>query len=328
MDQNEDLKLLYTDTQHFNDVLISSFLFKKSSSSAATNKLASDHKQSAPGTSSPDIGGSHHWFMRGGFHKYWCVLRRGQFSYYKDKNERKPVDVIPADQVLDFRVRMDEYRLDFYTKQKTISFGSESQEVLRGWDAALQEFVSDRRRSSLPMRIYDSGNDENDNECICEDDDDDFEILSEAQPQDPEKERDRNVWSSFKVPDEDREFYAIYNPEQPKRVIQTGTLLCRVKKRLGRKTWKRVNAVLENTSLLIESVSSGRLYKKIDLNGVVDCVEDEKSRYDTGFAVITYDERTKFRAPSEQDTIEWIMNLKSCVLVRKKLEELKSLCEA
>ena len=176
----DDLTLLYTDTQHFSDVLISSYLYKKQGSTTAPNKLGIDNKSTTAGVSGPsDTANSHHWFAKGGFHSYWCVLRRGQFSYYKDKSERKPVDVIPADQILEFRYLEEEHRLDFYANHKTLSFWSESNEVLRSWNTALQEFVADRRRASLPMKLYDSENEEVDNESEY-DDDDDFEILSEV----------------------------------------------------------------------------------------------------------------------------------------------------
>lgn len=321
----DDLTLLYTDTQHFSDVLISSYLYKKQGSTTAPNKLGIDNKSTTAGVSGPsDTANSHHWFAKGGFHSYWCVLRRGQFSYYKDKSERKPVDVIPADQILEFRYLEEEHRLDFYANHKTLSFWSESNEVLRSWNTALQEFVADRRRASLPMKLYDSENEEVDNESEY-DDDDDFEILSEvARPRNGQSKEPTAERFTFKVPDEDREFYATYSPELPHCVIRTGTLFCKVKKRLGRKTWKKVVATLENTRLLIKSVSSAKVYKTVDLNDVVDSVEEVCSHHDTGFAVITYDERLKFRALNERDTIDWIMTLKSCVLVRKKLGALKA----
>ncbi|SCV04516.1 LANO_0G10682g1_1 [Lachancea nothofagi CBS 11611] len=365
---DQDINQLFTATQHTNDLLIASFLYKRSTTSSKVTieeSITTVSTNDQPETSSTS---AHYKFNKSGYHSYWCVLRRGQFSYYKDRSERKPMDVIPADQILDFRVSEKDLRLNFYTSRKTYYLRAESSEILQDWSRALQEFFADkRRRASRAEKLpnddgsgaeasEDLGHDDDDNaddddefnnndksdtyddndELDSEIDnenhsnenenenenDDDFEMVSEVRP---ETEKIHSADSRvFPVPDEDREFYAIYNPEQnPPRLIQESVLYCRVKKRLGRKTWKKVAAHLDSNCLRIASLSSGKTYRDIELAEVVDCIEDESRRCFTGFDVITYDERLKFRALTEQDTIDWIMNLKSCVLARKKLGQLK-----
>ncbi|SCU82192.1 LADA_0C03664g1_1 [Lachancea dasiensis] len=345
---DRDTELLFSATQHTNDVLVSSFLHAKSFTS--TGKITIEGPISAASSNGhPEAvtATSQYKFSKSGYHSYWCVLRRGQFSYYKDKQERKPLDVISADQTLDFRISDKDLRIDLYTTRRTFSLKTESLELLQQWREALQEFFVGRRRQRSQTEptsakandganagttstavFADEDEDENsDEDAAVEDDhnddnDDDFEIISEAGPDAGFHDGSSRL---FPVPEEDREFYATYSPEQdPPRELQRGILYCRVRKRLGRKTWKKVAVMLDSAKLHITSVSSKKLYRQIDLRKVVDSIEAGNQRNFTDFAIITYDERLKFRALSEQDTIDWIMNLKSCALARKNLEQLQS----
>ncbi|CEP61561.1 Opy1p LALA0_S03e05622g [Lachancea lanzarotensis] len=360
---DHDTRLLYTATEHLNDVLVSSFLFKRSygtSGKIAVQEPVNLGSESTNGHHGKAVVTTQHKFNKSKYHEYWCVLRRGQFSYYKDKSERKAIDVIPAEEILGFRPNEKELLFDFYTIRKTYYLRADSPKVFKDWDYALKEFFADRRlhatskmelllehttKGESKPRVLEAGdhdeedenddehdendeNDENDDENDENDEnDDDFQILSEARQPSPTTYIRRSPSRSVPVPDEDREFYAIFSPTQvPPRSIQKGVLYCRIKKRLGRRAWKKVSATLDSSSLYISSISSGKLYWRIHLDKVVDAIEDEKNRRCfTGFAIITFDERLKFRAMSEQESIDWIMNLKSCVVARRKLEQLDPL---
>ncbi|SCW01307.1 LAFE_0D09692g1_1 [Lachancea fermentati] len=326
---DNSVKQLYSTIEFSSDVLVSSYLLKKSSSHVASvvpakHSYHADPQSSAAATPT-EPSGSHHWFLKGGnSQKYWCVLRRGQLSYYKDKSERKAVNVIPPDGILNFRVLPEELRLDIYTTDRTLQFKADNEDVLLRWKNGLQEFLNKKKPSPKttskdPAKAAVQDNEiENEDEMVDDDNDEDYEIISEV-----DLKQKRNSTDSarviHKIPEEDKEFYAMYNPTAPMHVIQSGILYGRVKKRLGRKSWKKFKVTLNNEALLIKSASSGRSIKTITLDRVVDCVEVEGDNCYTCFAVITFEERLKFRALNEKETVDWIINLKSCVLARKKL---------
>ena len=60
------------------------------------------------------------------------------------------------------------------------------------------------------------------------------------------------------------------------------------------------------------------------MDKIIDCIElDNNSKMkndDTNFALITFDERLSFKAANDQDMVDWIINFKSGILIRKKLK--------
>lgn len=323
-DTSQKLYLTSTDS---NEILVSSYLTKKptlNSTSLVKGKHATNIKDTHVSNASVEATPpSHHWFLKSGSHKYWCVLRRNQLSYYKDKTERKAVSVIPSSDVLNYRTLEEKGELDIYTKKKTFRFKTESRNTLKQWKDALDVFmgqepvadVIDGAKRSNSNGTYEGIEDE-------DEDEDDYDVICET-----DVDRGTGIQLSASdvtsinngISEEDKMFYEMYSPQTtPVHLIQSGVLYGRVKKHLGRKKWKKFKAVLDNRTLILQSMSSGKTIKEINLNKVIDCVEVEKTKDDICFAIITYDERLKFRALNEREIIEWIINLKSCVLVRKK----------
>lgn len=81
---------------------------------------------------------------------------------------------------------------------------------------------------------------------------------------------------------------------------------------------------LTNNSFSLYSFKTGKMKKSIKLDKIVDCIEIDNSSKnktgDTNFALITFDERLSFKAANDQDMVDWIINFKSGILIRKKIK--------
>lgn len=304
-------------------VLVSSYLKKKStlSSTALSKKVESDeyekHKRGPYGHIHPP----HLRWPRHGDHVYWCVLRRGQFSYYKTKDEREAVNVLLRKEILNYRVQISDRSILLYTRDKTLRFKCEN-ELLPKWEAGLKEFFGEKKLKVDTSNNNSSGN-ENDaeNDDYLEDEDEEeegeldleFEQTTPATPEEPHPVLDR------KLSEEDKEFFNTYDPNKPEHIIMSDTLFARIKTRFNRRKWKKFKVELTNRYLKFYSIKTENLKNQLDLINVVDCVEYESKDLDPVFSLISVNHRIKFKALSEQKMIDWIVNIKSVILASRKL---------
>lgn len=288
---------VFSTTEYGDDILINSFLVKKptvNSSLYLSDNLNARH---------------HHTKLWKGSHKYWCVLRRSQLSYYKDMSERKPEKVILLDDLIGCRI-YNNNKLDIFTKEKTLRFKSDNNELIEQWNASLNLLLNNRKI------IPDCNNLENNND----DDDDKFDTVCEV---DIENKHDINVLlptpcinNGPHMSDEDKKFYEIYNPNNSNHLIQSGVLYGQVARSIGSKKWKQFKAELTNVAFTFFSLHTHEAKLRIDLSDLVDCLELDSK--EPCFAVITFNQRLKFKALNEQEFINWLVNLKSCLLVRNR----------
>ncbi|CCH61858.1 hypothetical protein TBLA_0F03200 [Henningerozyma blattae CBS 6284] len=120
----------------------------------------------------------------------------------------------------------------------------------------------------------------------------------------------------------EEQFYETYDPRNPETEIYQSLIYILMKGRFNRTKWKKVKAVLTNHSLKLYSLRNDKLRKELDLDKVVDCVEIERGILDNLFAVITLDERLEFKTLNEDDTVEWIINFKSGMILRQKIKSI------
>ena len=324
------------------EVLVASYLEKKSTLSSkplSKNKGDTDtltESATTYTTTKSNHHRSHHhlWWPKHGESSYWCVLRRSQFSYYKTEDEREAVGVIPRAHILSFRTITEELKLLIYTKEKTMRFKVRNQKGLKEWELALNEFLG---------KSYESGgnsidkqelpNKEKTNEKYShpisneeeeeEDDDEEYDILDSSKKGKMSKtvntfkDRDDNLSEKYKS-NPDKEFFKTYNPNSPEHIILSGAMYALVKTRFNRTKWKKVKADLTNKSFKLYSFKSSKLKRSFNLDKVIDCVEIENIALDTFFALITIDERLEFKALNEEEMVEWIIDIKSTVLIRDK----------
>ncbi|AET38921.1 Opy1p Ecym_3435 [Eremothecium cymbalariae DBVPG len=335
-----------------NEVLISSFLVKKptlnTSSLDDQNETSNNHR--------------HHNIPWKPNHRYWCVLRRGQFSYYKDETERKPEKVIPISDLIHCRI-YDGNKLDIYTRNKTLRFKAEEPNWAKRWMESFKLLIHGdsngtipatptnglvsplsegvgaleisnmaKAVSSSPGDIDDDDNDDNDADY-----DDGFDVIYQTNAEmggshlgshqgqaANEKEMAMKVSSvnNTNILQEDADFYEAYNPKNDEKLIQSGIIYGQVKNTIRRKKWKQFWGELTNRRLKLVSVNTDTLYAIIDLNEVVDCVElDEDDPY---FALIVSNRRLKFKARNDTEMIDWIIHIKSSILVRQRISHTSS----
>ncbi|EDO17252.1 hypothetical protein Kpol_538p12 [Vanderwaltozyma polyspora DSM 70294] len=313
-------------------VLCASYLKKKStlgSKPLSKNSASSIKKTTSNGDNNENSNYQHHhsWWPKHSDTNYWCVLRKNQFSYYKTRDEREAVNVIPKSQILGFRLLKDSRKMLIYTKDKILRFKMSGPELIKHWETAFNQFLEVERNKTI--EDTDSSNINNITETHVDDEDeedDDFDILdgpkhSSVQDNDVIKENNkniRNIEPSNANPD--KQFYETYDPRNPEHIILKGVIYAYVKTRFNRTKWKKVDGVLSNRSFDIYSVKSSRLKSHIGLDTVIDCVEMENPTLDTMFALVTEQRRLKFRAFNDQEMVDWIIHFKSCVLVRQKIK--------
>ncbi|AGO12599.1 AaceriAER261Cp [[Ashbya] aceris (nom. inval.)] len=320
-----------------NEVLMSSFLVKRPTQS--TSSL--DEQQ--------DISSVlHHNMPWKSNHRYWCVLRRGQFSYYKDQTERKAERVVLVADLLYCRI-YDENMLDLYTREKTFRFKADDYALAQKWEQAFKQVMQGRGESTVaepateepclaselpaeivrpreeagPTRHEDDEEEEDDGfDVVCETD---FEAaphrvgqLSAAEQRSAATSDVASV-NNGGVPEEDKAFYEAYNPHGNERLIQSGLLYGQVRNSIRRKKWKPFKGELTNHYLKLVSVATSQVFATIDLAEVVDCVELDKN--DPCFALIVTTQRFKFKAKNDEELVDWIINIKSSVIVRERLPQ-------
>ncbi|GAV53441.1 hypothetical protein ZYGR_0AI07250 [Zygosaccharomyces rouxii] len=314
-------------------VLISSFLKKKgyvSSPDSIKVKQPYSYTGSQP---------SHaHWWWPSGDHVYWCVLRKGQLSYYKTKDEREAVDVLSRFDVLSYRAIPERTGFNLYTRDKTLSFRAETAELLERWIRALDEFlkVKDERDycyteieetvMSPQRRLESDLSSEEECEAVV------FDTAFGLAIVDTDPKLEKAKIANFKNKfgrcnknvvvagyENDLEFYKLYDPRNSERIVRSGELYARVKTRFNRTRWKRFKATLTNRNFRLWSVKSGKLRKEISLDKLVDCVEIEDSILDTLFVLVLTDERLKFCSRDDSQVVDWIIAFKCGMLARRKI---------
>ncbi|CCD22969.1 Opy1p NDAI_0A08150 [Naumovozyma dairenensis CBS 421] len=277
--------------------------------------------------------------------EYWCVLRRNQFSYYKGADEREAVFVIPRNHLLNYKIFWEKLELSLYTVDTTLTFKFPDRNVGKKWDVAWKEFFKDIVPSKVSMERQEEWNTGQENlasissSSSSSDDTVDTHIDGEER-EEIDQQRKCCVKKSKEecekvTPEDDTLFYKTFDPRLKEHIIQKGILNVKTKKavrvqvapvRFHSNKWKRFKVELSNRYLKIYSVKSGKLKKNVDLNNVIDSVElnnnnKDETNYvlDTCFAVITINERIKFKANNEKEMIDWIISLKSGILIRKKI---------
>ncbi|CAI7149343.1 CPS_collapsed_G0003300.mRNA.1.CDS.1 [Saccharomyces cerevisiae] len=144
------------------------------------------------------------------------------------------------------------------------------------------------------------------------DDDDLIEVDEKAGPS--SSKHSCSLTMDEQLSREDKEFYRMFDPRNAEHQ----------KKLFNRAKWQKFNVELTNTSFNLYSFKTGKLKKSIKLDKIIDCIElDNNSKMkndDTNFALITFDERLSFKAANDQDMVDWIINFKSGILIRKKLK--------
>lgn len=307
------------------EVLVSSYLKKKStlSSTALSKKVESDEYGKLNRGSHGHIYSPHLRWPRHGDHVYWCVLRRGQFSYYKTKDEREAVNVLLRKEILNYRIQESDRSILLYTRDKTLRFKCEP-ELLVKWEQGLKVFF-ENKTLKIDTSNSNSGNendmivDENEEYIEDEDEEEDGELYLEFEHATPATPEEQQTVLETKLSEEDRQFFNTYDPKKPEHVIMSDTLYTRIKTRFNRRKWKKFKVELTNRYLKLYSVKTKHLKNQLDLVNVVDCVEYESKDLDPVFSLISVNHRIKFKAMNEQKMIDWIVNIKSVILASRKL---------
>ncbi|QEU60690.1 Opy1 [Kluyveromyces lactis] len=249
-------------------------------------------------------------------HKYWCVLRKTQFSYYKDESERVAEKVIPIQDILGCRAYGDN-KLDIFTKGMTLRFKSPDADVIRSWVQSINELLPH-------LNNYGSESDleiaESDDEQIEGEQADEHGIQKTTQV--VKGNKDTNSTSDIKsvnngVVEEDKKFFEFYDALKPSHLIQSGVIHAKNKRSLTGRKWKSYKCELTNRSLKLYSIKTGDCRYSVPMENVVDCIEVDSK--DPLFAVITFNQRLKLKANDEDELVDWIINIKSCVMVRNSL---------
>lgn len=316
-----------------NEVLISSFLNKKGSVSTRypIRVKQTDMKKGTPLAHA-------HWWWPNSDHIYWCVLRKGQFSYYKTKDEREAIDVLRRSQILNYRVIPELIIFNLYTKDKTLSFGAESVELLERWTRALDEFLKfndgmdfcNRKIEGNVVAPHKSIEFDRSSEDECEaavfdtafglaviDKDPSFQKAKIASFKDGYDNCNKD--DTVESYESDTEFYKVYDPNNTERIVYSGELCVRVKTRINRTRWKKFKGILTNRTFRLCSIKTGRVKKEISLDTLIDCVEIEDSPLDTLFALVFADERLEFCSSDGNQVVDWIIAFKCGMLARRKL---------
>ncbi|CAI4055520.1 hypothetical protein SKDZ_02G2370 [Saccharomyces kudriavzevii ZP591] len=309
------------------EVLMASNLIKKPSTSQ--NKIPAT--QSSPSNNGDADGGVQHyhqhhrhlWWPRTTDHHYWCVLRKNQFAYYKTQDEREAISVIPRFNVLSFKISELDGILTVYTPSKDLIFkfprGQNEKidkELMHNWKIALEKFLS----SPSGNESVTTGSD------YDEDEDEDDLIVVDEKAGPSSSKHSCSLTMDEQPSREDKEFYRMFDPKNAEHQVCSGILYTKVKKKklFNRAKWQKFNVELTNTSFNLYSFKTGKLKKSIKLNKIIDCIElDNNPRNksdDMNFALITFDERLSFKAANDQDMVDWIINFKSGILIRKKFK--------
>lgn len=115
-------------------------------------------------------------------------------------------------------------------------------------------------------------------------------------------------------------YYNSLSPESPEHLIDKGYLL-RLKKRYNQ--WKRYYIMLTNKFLYfyktIKDYESGKAYKKINLDDLIDVVELDPLSKSKVYCmlIITPMKRIRFCASNEEELTKWLVLLKTIVKTRK-----------
>ena len=306
------------------EVLVSSYLKKKPtlSTTALSKKLEGNDQEH------PQPSGSHHGHLyspplrwpRHGDHVYWCVLRRGQFSYYKTKDEKEAINVLPRKDILNYRVLKNDKTLLVYTKDKTLRFKCEPK-ILDLWEEGFKKLMEERELK-VDTRFADENTNQHaiidENEDEDDEDDDEGELYLEFAHVSPTTPDNNGSTLGSKISEEDRKFFEKYDPQKPEHVIMSTTLYARIKTRFNRRKWKKFKVELSNRCIKLYSIKTGNLKNQFDLVNVIDCVEYESKDLQPVFSLISVNHRIKFKAKTEQLMIDWIVNIKSVILASRK----------
>ncbi|AJQ00130.1 CPS_HP_G0105870.mRNA.1.CDS.1 [Saccharomyces cerevisiae] len=315
-------------SQH--EILIASNLIKKPSTSQNKTPTAQSSSGNSGAADGAPQGYHHHhhhhrhlWWPRTTDHQYWCVLRKNQFAYYKTRDEREAISVIPRFDILNFKISELDGILTVYTPSKDLIFkfprGQNEKvgmELMHNWKIALEKFLS----SPSGNESVTTGSDYDE-----EEDDDDLIVVDEKAGPSSSK-HSCSLTMDEQLSREDKEFYRMFDPRNAEHQVCSGILYTKVKKKklFNRAKWQKFNVELTNTSFNLYSFKTGKLKKSIKLDKIIDCIElDNNSKMkndDTNFALITFDERLSFKAANDQDMVDWIINFKSGILIRKKLK--------
>lgn len=245
-------------------------------------------------------------------HKYWCVLRKTQFSYYKDELERVAERVIPIQDILACR-SYDGTNLDIFTTGMTLRFKSTDQKVIEKWVGFFMHLLPH-------LNNYGSESDFELGES-----DDEHEIKDQSMENAADFQNNPESLNEIKsinsvnngVKEEDKKFFEFYDPSRSAHLIQSGVIYAKNKRSITGKKWKTYRCELTNKGIKLFSVKSETCRYSIHLEDIVDCIEfDSKEPY---FAVVTLKKRLKFKAANDDELVDWIINLKSCVMVRNSL---------
>ncbi|KOH00448.1 Opy1p [Saccharomyces eubayanus] len=316
-------------SQH--EILIASNLIKKPSTSQNKTPIVQASPDNNDGKADDvtlSIQNYHHhhphlWWPRSTDHHYWCVLRKNQFAYYKTQDEREAISVIPRFEILNFKISELDGILIVYTPSKDLMFkfppGQNEQtdkELMHDWKIALEKFLSSPSGSESVTTGSDYDEDEDEDDLIVVDE--------KAGPS--SRKHSCSLTMDEQLSHEDKKFYRMFDPRNPEHQVCSGILYTKVKKKklFNRAKWQKFNVELTNISFSLYSFKTGKIKKSIKLNKIVDCIEIDNSSKnksgDTNFALITFDERLSFKAANDQDMVDWIINFKSGILIRKKIK--------
>ncbi|SJM87541.1 related to protein OPY1 [Zygosaccharomyces bailii] len=321
-----------------NQVLVCSCLTKKGYVSIKDGTKSKQHHRHLSGGSPP---GHTHWWWPSGDHVYWCVLRKGQFSYYKTKDEREAVDVLPRFDVLNYRVIQDSMIFNLYTKNKTLSFKVNNLALLQNWIEALDIFLSfkveDETNKTIEGTVIKKSDSARAHKVESDMSSEDEAVFFDTEFGLHVMDVGNDLFEKNKVMSfnselcnctaedsgstykNDLEFYRLYDPRNAEQTVRCGVLYARVKTHFNRVRWKKFTATLTNRSFKLCSLKSDKLKKSIPLDKIIDCVEIEDTHLDTLFALVLTDERLKFCSMDDNQVVDWIIAFKCSMLVRRKL---------
>lgn len=251
------------------------------------------------------------------------VSEEKQFAYYKTQDEREAISVIPRFEILNFKISELDGILIVYTPSKDLMFkfppGQNEQtdkELMHDWKIALEKFLSSPSGSESVTTGSDYDEDEEEDDLIVVDE--------KAGPS--SRKHSCTLTMDEQLSHEDKKFYRMFDPRNPEHQVCSGILFTKVKKKklFNRAKWQKFNVELTNNSFSLYSFKTGKMKKSIKLDKIVDCIEIDNSSKnktgDTNFALITFDERLSFKAANDQDMVDWIINFKSGILIRKKIK--------
>ena len=180
-------------------------------------------------------------------HVLWCVLRRNQFSYYKDEQEREALYVVPGDMILNLKVQKEDGTLSLYSTDTTLTFRFLEHTTQEKWVKAIDEFMRCKRESEEAGSDSDDEKISMDDKDICEN----------------EEDRRRSEITVEESPGHDEEFYTTFDPSTKEHCIKKGTISVRVKRvRFNRKKWKLFRVELTNRWFKPVSYTHLDVYKR------------------------------------------------------------------